>query len=77
MRYNRSYFELTERNEMTKPELRAALMNDQITFLLQGGRITECAPQKATAKIVCRAKETRNRATGGNMPTYRTSVTFN
>ena len=61
---------------MSKSELKARLLNDQLTFLLAGGAITHCEPQKATTKHIVRGKETRSKAVGGGMPMSRISSTF-
>ena len=61
---------------MTKSELRAALLNDQLTFLLQGNRVTEIPAQKIKVKSLCRAKESRGKPVGGDMPRFSISSTF-
>ena len=62
--------------KMSKSELRASLLNDQLAFAFAGGVVETLAPQKATAKILCRSKETRGKPAGGNCPTFRISSTF-
>ena len=61
---------------MTKSELRAALLNDQLSFAFAGGVVVELAPQKISAKILCRGKESRAKPVGGLCPQYRISSTF-
>ena len=61
---------------MTKSELRASLLNDQIAFALAGGIVEKLAPQQVKVKSLCRAKESRGRSISGNIPSLRISSTF-
>ena len=61
---------------MTKSELRAALLNDQLAFAFAGGIIKTLEPQKVKVKTLCRAKETRGKPMGGDMPRFSISSTF-
>jgi hypothetical protein len=62
--------------KQSKSELRAALLNDQLAFAFAGGVVEELAPQKVKAKSLCRAKETRGKPVGGDMPRFSISSTF-
>lgn len=58
--------------KQSKSELRAALLNDQLTFLLQGNRVTEIPAQAIKIKSLCRSKESRGKPVGGNIPRFST-----
>ena len=62
--------------KLTKSELRASLLNDQLAFAFAGGRVEVLAPQKVKVKTLCRAKQSMSKPVGGSCPQFRISSTF-
>ena len=61
---------------MTKKELRAQLLNDTLTFVLQGGQIQEVPAQKTRIKVTCRGR-TSNGFMSSSEPSFNISSIYN
>ena len=61
---------------MTKKELRAQLLNDTLSFVLQGGQIQEVPAKKTRIKVTCRGR-TSNGFMTSSEPSFNISSIYN
>ena len=63
--------------KQSKTEIRAQLLNDTLTYVMNGGVISEVAPQRKKIKVTCRAKSANSSfGKGGNEPTFGISSIY-